>query len=358
MPDEARFPQFTPELCEAMKQETILGFESLLREDGSLLRLIDSRETWLNETLAEHYGIDGVQGPEMRRVRLDGHPQRGGLLGMASVLTATSGPTPHKPRRPRHVGARNPARRDDPRAAGRCRHARSRCRRGPRQDAPGGAPPHRRNRSCAACHDKIDPIGFGLENFDAIGRYRTEEAGRPIDSTGELPGGATFRGPVELKRMLARTKPGPFVRNVTERLLSFALGRKLEAFDEPTLREITSAVEDHGRGAATLIKEIVRSYPFQSQNNRSTPSNSAPHASPTTRWAVRPTPYPGVPRCRRIGSSRDARSSAGLGGAWPCPTSTSCTSHGESRRPVRRGPSAPLRVHGPAQRRLSSGAGT
>jgi hypothetical protein len=271
MPDEALFPQFTPELCEAMKQETILCFESLLREDGSLLGLIDSRQTWLNETLAKHYGIDGVQGPEMRRVPLDGHPLRGGLLGMASVLTATSGPTRTSPvvrgawvlktllgetipEPPADAGTLDP---DAGEARGKTL----------REELL----QHRRNRSCATCHDKIDPIGFGLENFDAIGRFRSDEAGRPIDSHGALPGGDSFRGPVELKQMLVRKKPEPFVRNVTERLLSFALGRKLEAFDEPTLREITAAVDDHGRGAATLVKQIVRSYPFQNQNNRSQP---------------------------------------------------------------------------------------
>src|SRR5207302_10199334 len=98
---------------------------------------------------------------------------------------------------------------------------------------------HRRNASCGVCHNKIDPIGFGLENFDAIGAFRREEAGRPVDNTGELPGGATFHGPAELKQLLVSQRKTQFVRNLVERLLSSALGRKLELFDEPTIAAIT-----------------------------------------------------------------------------------------------------------------------
>jgi hypothetical protein len=129
---------------------------------------------------------------------------------------------------------------------------------------------HRRNASCAMCHNKIDPIGFGLENFDAIGRYRTEEAGQPVDNSGELPGGAAFRGPAELKKLLLAKRKSAFIRNVVERMLSFALGRKLELFDEPAIAGITAAVEADGYRAATLVKQIVLSYPFQNQNNKDT----------------------------------------------------------------------------------------
>jgi hypothetical protein len=129
---------------------------------------------------------------------------------------------------------------------------------------------HRRNPSCASCHDTIDPIGFGLENFDAIGQFRTREAGRPIDNAGELPGGIKFRGPVELKRLLVDQRRAQFVRNVAERLLSFALGRKLELFDEPVLLKITAAVAADAEGAATLVKQIALSDPFQYQNNQGT----------------------------------------------------------------------------------------
>ena len=248
-PDESKFPEFTPELCEAMKQETILTFESLLRRGGSLLELIDSRETWLNEALARHYGIEGVRGKELRPVAL-ADPNRGGLLGMASILTVTSGPTRTSPVvRGKWVletllGEKVP---EPPPDAGTL-------------DAEAGESRgktlreelalHRRNAACASCHSKIDPIGFGLENFDAVGRFRTLEAGRPVDNSGELPGGETFRGPAELKQMLVKQRHTQFVRNVTERMLSFALGRKLELFDEPALMKITEAVEKDGQRAS------------------------------------------------------------------------------------------------------------
>jgi hypothetical protein len=266
-PDEAKFPEFTPELCEAMKQETILAFESLLRKDGSLLELLDGRETWLNERLARHYGIEGVQGPELRPVRLD-DPNRGGLLGMASILTVTSGPNRTSPvmrgkwvletllgekvpEPPANAGALDPE-------AGESRGKTLR----------EELALHRRDASCATCHSKIDPIGFSLENFDAVGRFRAEEAGRPVDNTGTLPSGETFRGPAELKQVLIKRRHTQFVRNVTERLLSFALGRKLELYDEPALATITEAVEHSGLRARTLVAQIVLSYPFQYQSNQ------------------------------------------------------------------------------------------
>jgi hypothetical protein len=266
-PDEAKFPEFTPELCEAMRQETILAFESLLRKDGSLLELLDGRETWLNELLAQHYGIEGVQGKELRPVRL-ADPNRGGLLGMASVLTVTSGPNRTSPvmrgkwvletllgekvpEPPANAGALDPE-------AGESRGKTLR----------EELALHRRDATCAGCHSKIDPIGFGLENFDAVGRFRAREAGRPVDNTGELPSGETFRGPAELKQVLTSGRRTQFVRNVTERLLSFALGRKLELYDEPALAKITAALEQNGLHARTLVEQIVLSYPFQYQSNQ------------------------------------------------------------------------------------------
>jgi hypothetical protein len=268
-PDEARFPEFTPDLCAAMKQETILAFESLLSRDGSLRELIDGRETWLNEALARHYGIDGVQGKDFRPVQLS-DPNRGGLLGMASILTVTSGPNRTSPvvrgkwvletllgekvpEPPANAGSLDPE-------AGESRGKTLR----------EELALHRRDATCASCHSKIDPIGFGLENFDAIGRFRSQEAGRPVDNTGELPSGETFRGPAELKQVLIKTRQTQFVRNVTERLLSFALGRKLELYDEPALARIAAAVEQDGLRARILVQQIVLSYPFQYQNNRDT----------------------------------------------------------------------------------------
>ena len=267
MPDTTKFPEFDDALCQAMKAETVLVFESLLLTNGSLLELIDSRETWLNAPLARLYGIGGVTGDQMRRVRLD-DANRGGLLGMASVLTATSSATRTNPViRGRWVletllGEIMP---EPPADAGTLDPEAGEARGKTLRDE---LLAHRRDQSCAACHDRLDPVGFGLEVFDAIGRYRATEAGRPVDSTGRLPSGTEFSGAAELKRVLAIERRDDFIRNLSERMLSFALGRRLELYDQPALDKITAAVEADGHGAATLIKQVALSFPFQYQNNR------------------------------------------------------------------------------------------
>jgi hypothetical protein len=205
----------------------------------------------------------------MRRVNLEDN-NRGGLLGMASVLTVTSSASrtspvvrgkwvletllgEKTPEPPPDAGALEPE-------AGETRNKTL------REELLA----HRRNESCAVCHNRIDPIGFGLENFDAIGAFRREEAGRPVDNSGELPGGVTFRGAAELKQLLIRERKAQFLRNVVERLLSFALGRRLELYDEPIIAAITAAVEADDYRARTLIEQIVLSYPFQNQSNKDT----------------------------------------------------------------------------------------
>lgn len=265
MPDAKKFPEFNAELAAAMKQETALVFVTLLREKRSLLELLDSDETWLNSDLALHYDIEGVQGDEFVRVALQDR-NRGGLLGMGSILTATSSSTRTSPVvRGRWVletllGQTLP---EPPADAG---------------ELPGDAGEtrtlreelleHRRNPSCATCHDTIDPIGFGLENFDAIGRFRTEHAGQTIDSKGELPNGTTFDGPAQLKALLVTERKTEFTRNLTRRLLSFAVGRQLQYFDEPTIEKIVSAVEASNFSSRVLLEQIVLSYPFQYQTSR------------------------------------------------------------------------------------------
>jgi len=265
MPDLKKYPQFTPQLAEAMKQEPTLFLLSLLRDDRSLLELLDSETTFLNADLAKLYGIRGVTGNQLQPVLLTDR-NRGGLLGMASVLTATSSATRTSPViRGKWVletllGRELPEPPADagelPGNAGEARTLREELLR------------HRRNPTCATCHDKIDPIGFGLENFDAIGRFRTKQAGKPIDAKGELPGGAIVDGPVELKRYLKSEKKTEFTRNVTQRLLAFALGRELQYFDEPAVEKIHAAVETDEYRAATLVEQIVLSYPFQFQTGR------------------------------------------------------------------------------------------
>jgi len=266
IPDAGRFPEFSEDLAEAMNQESVLAFLHLLQKNESLLKLIDSDVTFLNERLAAHYKIDGVEGDEMRLVTLKDR-SRGGLLGMGSVLTATSNPTRTSPViRGKWVletllGNKLP---EPPPDAG---------------ELPGDAGQksktlreellqHRRNPTCAACHNKIDPIGFGLENFDALGRYRTTQAGKPIDNSGELPGDIKFTGPTELKEYIVTHRKNEFIRNIAERMLSFALGRKLLYYDEPAISKIVKAVEEDEYRASTMVKAIVLSYPFRYQSGK------------------------------------------------------------------------------------------
>ncbi len=260
-PDPRRYPGFTPSLRDAMYQETIEFFYSLLRDDASLLNLLDANYTYLNEELARHYGIEGVQGPNMRRVYLTDH-RRGGVLTMASVLTLTSFPQRTSPvLRGKWVlgeilGA--PPSPPPPNAGGL-----------PADDAPKEGltfrqrlEKHREKPQCASCHSRMDPIGFGLENFDAIGRWRTDIGGQPVDSSSVMATGEKFSGPVELKQLLLKQKD-EFIRNLTEKMLAYALGRGLEPYDLPAVRKITTAVATDGYRSSTLIREIVNSYPFQ-----------------------------------------------------------------------------------------------
>ncbi len=265
MPDPRSFKAFTPPLMEAMKAETAMTFESLVCADGSLLQLLDSDETYLNDVLAQHYDIKGVEGSEMRTVKLE-DPNRGGLLGMASILTATSNPVRTNPvSRGKWVlesllGGRIPEPPADagilPETAGQVEG----------QTLREEFEQHRRNPSCVDCHEKIDPIGFGLENFDAIGRYRTKENGVLIDSRGVMPDGSEFNGPAELKDYILAEKRDSFIRNVVERMLAYALGRELKYYDEMAILKIIAELEKNNYGARTLISEVALSYPFQFQH--------------------------------------------------------------------------------------------
>ncbi len=264
-PDRRKFKEFDPVLNRAMKDETILAFKATLEEGGSLLDLLDSDETFLNERLAIHYGIEGIEGNEMRRVALSNR-ERGGLLGMGSILTATSSPMRTSPvNRGKWVletllGSRIPEPPADagilPENAGQVKG----------QTLREEFEMHRRNPSCVDCHEKIDPIGFGLENFDAIGRFRSTENGVPIDSMGIMPGGEQFTGPVELKEFILKEEKDAFVRNVTEKMLAFALGRELKHYDEGPVLNIIEALENAQYSTETLIKEVVLSYPFLNQH--------------------------------------------------------------------------------------------
>lgn len=264
-PDPSRFPEIRPELLALMKEETNQFLASVFRNDQPVTALIDSPVAMLNEPLAEHYGIDGVRGDAFRPVTLSDQ-RRGGVLGLGSVLVATSSPARTNPvRRGAWVlerilgdppGEALPTAGELPGNAGEARGLTLR----------EELEMHRNREECARCHDRIDPIGFGLQNFDATGRWRDLEAGKPVDARGQLPGSSAFSGPEELKRVLREEHRVPILENLARRLLAFALGRELQGFDRMAIEEIVSAVESANGSSRELVREIVRSEPFRFQD--------------------------------------------------------------------------------------------
>jgi hypothetical protein len=259
-PDPDRFPTVDDELLDAMKRETQLFMEALIREDRSVLDLIDAPFTFVNGPLARHYGMAGVSGEEFQRVALDGE-QRGGLLTQAAVLTVSSYPTRTSPpvrgkwvlenllgTPPPPPPADVPVL--DETAVGTTVSLREKLEQ------------HRRDPNCSACHDLMDPIGFGLESYDAVGAWRTHEGKFPIDTSGTLPDGKSFRGVKDLKQIL-RGQADAFTRNLTEKLLTYALGRGLERYDRATVEHISRQVAASNYRFSTLVLEIVNSKPFQ-----------------------------------------------------------------------------------------------
>ena len=268
-PDARMFPEFDEELAAAMREETILFFDAIVREDRSVLEVIDADYTFVNERLAAHYKMEGVKGPQMRRVKV-ADPARGGVLGHAGILTATSFPHRTSPvLRGRWVleellGAEIPP---------------------PPPDVPvlndgrkkGSAPTmtirqqlekHRSKAECASCHSRMDPLGFGLENFDALGRWRTEQGDQPVDSSGVLPTGEKFSGPVELKEILLEKRRTEFLRNLSRKALGYALGREIQRADMGLVRDCVQALENGDFRASRLLETIVLSYQFTHRNQK------------------------------------------------------------------------------------------
>jgi hypothetical protein len=264
--DRRMFPEFTAELREAMVEEAISYVHAIFRDDRSVLELIDSDYTYLNEMLAEHYGIEGVEGAEFRRVALEDR-NRGGVLGMASVLTLTSYPRRTSPvLRGKWVleellGTPPPP----PPPMVRALPADDRIRDGLtfRQRLE----QHREDPNCASCHARLDPLGFGLENFDVLGRWREEIGEEPVDASGILTTGEEFTGPAALKAILAETKRDLFVRNLSERMLSYALRRGVEYYDTPAVNRVIEELEAEDHRGAALVAAVVRSFPFQHRRN-------------------------------------------------------------------------------------------
>jgi len=260
-PDSGSFPTFDENLRVSLAKETELVVESTLREDKSIVDLLTTDYTFLNQRLAEHYGIKGIYGNEFRRVALT-DPNRHGLLGQASILTVTSYPnrtaptirgkwvllqilgTPPPPPPPNV-----PSLKDDATTKNLTMRQRMEL--------------HRSNPTCAACHRMMDPLGFALENFDGLGQWRESTVtGGAIDSSGVLPDGTKFDGPAGLRDVLM-SKKGMFVETFTEQLVTYALGRGVEEYDYPVLRQITRQAASEDYRWSSLILAIVNSAPFQ-----------------------------------------------------------------------------------------------
>lgn len=260
-PDPELFPGFNAELRSDMLQETRLFFETVLREDRSIFELLDADFTWLNGRLARHYGIDGVEGEKFQRVSLQDTP-RGGVLTQASVLTVTSNPTRTSPvKRGKWIleqilGTPPPP---PPPDVPELQEEENAVLSGSLRER---MEQHRDNPNCAVCHRRMDPIGFGLENFNAVGAWRTHDSGFEIDPSGKLPDGSEFNGPGELKNLI-QFKEDQFRRAFARNMLTYALGRGLEPYDQCAINDISAKMTAAGDRFSSLILAIASSGPFQ-----------------------------------------------------------------------------------------------
>jgi hypothetical protein len=260
-PDPKLFPSFDEELAESMKAEAAAVFHEIVSHDRCLLELIESDWTFVNERLAKLYSITGVEGSDLRRVTLLDR-NRGGVVGMAAVLTVSSQPLRTSPvLRGRWLLESLLGNKVPP----------------PPPDAgslpePGDlAKPisfrermekHRSKPECASCHAKMDPLGFGLENFDPIGRWRTQVDGLPVDATGQLPSGERFAGTIELKKLLM-SRHDEVMTQLSRKLLGYALGRALNNFDKCVIEECQKALKARDYRASAMVETIAVSYPFR-----------------------------------------------------------------------------------------------
>ena len=260
-PDSRLFPDFDDNLRQAFRRETELFFESILEENRSVLDLLKADYTFLNERLARHYGIPGIQGSHFRKVSLDPETRRGGLLRHGSILSVTSYATRTSPVIRGHwilgnlLGTPPPPPPPDVPALPEKTIASNLSVRERLAE-------HRANPACASCHDIMDPVGFALENFDAVGRWREYENGLPVDASGGLPDGSEFTGVDALEEGLLK-RPDLFVGTFAEKLLTFALGRGMEPYDAPAIRRIIKQAEGDDFKFSSVILGVVNSTPFQ-----------------------------------------------------------------------------------------------
>jgi cytochrome c553 len=259
-PDPARFPDFDEPLRVAMARETELFFDAVVREDRSVLDFLDADYTFVNDRLARHYGLPGISGSEFRKVSLAGTP-RGGVLTHASVLAVTSNPTRTSPvKRGKWVMENilgTPPTAPPPGVADLKESVMA-----------GGVSlrrqleRHRADPKCAACHASMDPLGFGLESFDALGAWRDNHGDQPLDDTGILPDGRTFDGPAGLRTILLEQRQA-FARCLTEKMFTYALGRGVTRSDRRTVKEIACKLADNDYRFSALVLALVHSHPFQ-----------------------------------------------------------------------------------------------
>jgi hypothetical protein len=266
-PDMRTFPDFDDNLRQAFRQETEMFFESIMREDRSILDLLKANYTFVNERLAKHYGIPNVYGSRFRRVTFPEGSERGGLLRQGSILTVTSYPTRTSP-------------------VIRGKWILSNILGVPPPPPPVVPPPlkevagveravsmrermaeHRSNPACSGCHQLMDPVGFSLENYDAVGRWRTVEDGKPIDASGGLPDGSKFEGVGGLQRALL-SRPEVFAGVFTEKLLTYGLGRGVECYDAPSVRGVVRKAQASDFKFSSFILGIVNSVPFQMRRSQ------------------------------------------------------------------------------------------
>jgi Protein of unknown function (DUF1588)/Protein of unknown function (DUF1585)/Protein of unknown function (DUF1592) len=266
-PNSDQFPKWNDETRKLVERETLTFFAGVMRKNMSVMELLDGDFTYLNEPLADFYGIPNVKGKEFREVSLKG-TGRAGLLTQASVLAVTSNPTRTSPvKRGKWILDNLLAQSPPP--------------------APPGVPElekvkltgtlrqrleqHRADPACANCHKLMDPLGLALENYDAIGRYRTHDEGQPIDASGVLPDGTAVKNSEELRKILSSKHRDDFVQCLTEKMLTYALGRGLEYYDKCAVDKIVAKMKQDNYRFSTLLTEIVLSEPFQKKGTRDMP---------------------------------------------------------------------------------------
>ena len=279
-PDPRVFPDFDEALRRAMRRETELFVHDVLANDRSVTELLTADYTFLNERLARHYGVAGVYGDQFRRVSIADTPRRG-LLGHASLLTVTSYAHRTSPvlrgkwMLDNLLGAPPPPPPPDIPAL-----QETNTRTGKALTMREAMEQHRANPSCASCHGRMDPLGFALENYDAVGRWRTQAANTPIDASGALPDGTRFNGARGLIDAILR-RPEGFANTVTERLMTYAIGRGIEYFDAPAIREIRRDAAAHDYRFSAIVLGIVKSVPFQMRATSVGPAFRAGLVRPT-----------------------------------------------------------------------------